>query len=451
MSPVPLVTPTRPPPEVSRAEALLAFVREILPYRRSITGEGLRQTLGAIAERIPLQVTEVFSGTPLLDWTAPPEWVVHEAHLTLPDGQRIADWDAHPLHLVQYSGPREARMSLADLRPHLHTLPDHPDWIPYRTAYWTDDWGFCLRHCTLESVAETFGEEAEVEVLIDTRVTDGSMSVGECVIPGATDREILISAHACHPALANDNASALAVATFAAHTLLRSDERRHTIRFLFAPGTIGALAWLAAHPEARERVVGGLVLANLGDAEPFVYKRSRRGTLHTPTVADRAVETLFPGIEVRPFEPFGYDERQFNSPGFDLPVGRLTRTPHGEYPEYHTSADDLSLLTPDALEDALEAVLSVVSAMDGNARYVSTQPFGEPMLGRRGLYAPIGGKALAPEAQRALLWVLNLSDGDHDLLHIASRSDLPFAAVRAAADRLLHAELIRPAPSDDDA
>ena len=218
---------------------------------------------------------------------------------------------------------------------------------------------------------------------------------------------------------------------------------------MFAPGTIGAIAWLAANPGCGERIAGGYVLANLGDRGPFVYKQTRRGTLDAPTAADRAVSTLYPGIETRPFDPFGYDERQYNSPGFNLPIGRLTRTPHGEYPEYHTSADDLALLSPEALADALDAVLTLVTALDGNARYFATQTYGEPMLGRRGLYEPIGGVALAPEAQRAMIWVLNLSDGRHDLLHIAQRSGLPFDAVRAAADRLLAADLLRFAPDSD--
>lgn len=441
---------TLPAPSVHeryRGDALYSFVREILPFRRSITGEGLRQTLHAIGGRIPLHVNEIFSGTPILDWTTPQEWTVHEAHLTLPDGRRVVDWADNPLHLVQYSGPRQARMTLADLRSHLHTIPEHRNWIPYRTAYWSDDWGFCLRQRTLDALENEIGPYGEIEVYIDSRLSDGAMSVGECVIQGETDREILISAHACHPALANDNASALAIATFAAEALAQRDGLRHTVRVLFAPGTVGALAWLAANPDASQRVDAGLVLANLGDSGGFVYKQSRPGTLESPCVIDRTVQAVLPGAEIRPFVPFGYDERQFGSPGFNLPVGRLTRTPHGEYPEYHTSADDLSLLSPEALAESLDAVLSIIDALDRNARYVSTQPFGEPMLGRRGLYEPVGGRPLAPEAQRAMMWVLSMADGEHDLLDVATRSGLPFGAVRQAADRLVTACLLTPAAS----
>ena len=431
-----------------RGDALLSFVREILPHRRSLTGEGLRQTLDAIGERVPLQIREVFSGTPILDWEAPAEWQVHTARLSLPDGRCVVDWADNPLHLVQYSGPRQARMPLAELKPHLHTLPERPDWIPYRTAYWTDDWGFCLRQRTLDALEAEIGPDGEVDVFIDSRLTDGAMSIAECRIEGRSDREILVSAHACHPALANDNASALAVATFAAEALAQADGLRHSIRFIFGPGTVGALAWLAANPSARKTVAAGLVLANLGDRGDFVYKRTRAGTLGEPLAVDRAVEAVLPDAEIRPFEPFGYDERQFNSPGFNLPVGRLTRTPHGEYPEYHTSADDLSLLTPESLEGSLDAVLAIIHALDGNERYLATRPYGEPMLGRHGLYDPVGGKALAPEAQRAALWLLNLSDGYHDLLDVTAKSGLPFSAVREAADRLVAAHLLAPAPLD---
>ena len=437
--------PHPPASAADRGAALYAFASELYPLRRSLTGNGLRETLDAIGKRVPLAIREVFTGTPILDWTAPKEWRVHEAHLALPDGRRVVDWEDHPLHLVQYSGPRSGRYTLSELRPHLHTVPEHPDWIPYRTAYWGGGWGFCLRQSTLDALEAEIGDDGELDVRIDTRLVDGAMPLAECVVPGETDREVLISAHACHPHLANDNASALAVATFAAaelHRAAASGERlRHTVRFLFAPGTVGAIAWLATTPEAAN-MDAGLVLANLGDRGPFVYKKTRRGTLGAPADVDRAAAAVLPGAEVRPFTPFGYDERQYNSPGLDLPVGRLTRTPHAEYPEYHTSADDLSLLSPEALEESLNAVLGVVRALGGNGTYRNAAPYGEPMLGRRGLYEPVGGRPLAPEAQRAMMWVLNLSDGTRDLLEVAARSGLPFAAVREAADRLLAADLL---------
>ena len=433
-------------------DALKAFVAELLPLRRCITGEGLRQTLRAIGERVPIEITEVPTGERVLDWTVPPEWRVREAYVALPDGERVVDWEDSPLHLVQYSRPVRERMPLRDLRRHLHTLPDRPALVPYRTAYYAPAWGFCLSQDRLDRLAATVWEGGAVDVVVDAEHVDGSLTYGEVVVPGETDAEVLLSAHACHPGMANDNASSLAVATALARRLLDGPRPRHTVRFLFAPGTIGAVAWLARNRDGLGRIRHGLVLANLGDGGGLVYKRSRRGTLGAPLAGDRAVAVAArdrgEALEVRPFTPEGYDERQFGSPGFDLPVGRLTRTPHGEYPEYHTSGDNLDLIRPASLAGALDVLDTWVRILDGDARYANTHPFGEPQLGRRGLYpAPGGvrGGAGRPDPL-ALQWVLNLSDGGHTLLDVAERSGLPFASVRASADRLVDAGLLRPAP-----
>ena len=426
--------------------ALWERLTEILPYRRCITGEGLRDTLRAIGRRVPIEITEVPSATPVLDWTVPPEWRVHEAYIARPDGTRVVDWATSPLHLVQYSSSVRRRMPLREARAHLHTLPDHPDWIPYRTDYYSDGWGFCLRQRTLDELAAEGGEDAELELVIDAEHVEGSLSYGEVVVPGRSHDEILISAHACHPALANDNASSIAVATALAEELVAGPTPRHTVRFVFAPGTIGAIAWLDRNRPHVERLRHGLVLANLGDAGGFTYKRTRRGTLGAAADVDRAVVQVLRGRglahEIRPFDPFGYDERQYGSPGFDLPVGRLTRTPHGEYPEYHTSADDLSLVSPAALVESLSVLREVVAVLDGEERLVSRHPFGEPQLGRRALYHHPDGRPHGAELQAAIGWVLNLSDGRHGLRDVADHSGLPFATVRAAADRLLDAQML---------
>ena len=437
-----------PPPAPDDGAALAALVAELLPLRRCITGDGLRQTLAAIGERVPVQTTEVPTGTDVLDWTVPREWRVRDAYLAL-DGERVVDWADSPLHLVQYSVPVRDRMPLWALRSHLHTLPDQPSLVPYRTGYYAPTWGFCLTQDALDALAARIGEGAELDVVIDADLFDGSLSYGEVVVPGETADEVLLSAHACHPALANDNASSLAVVTALARRLLDGPALRHTVRVLIAPGTIGAVAWLDRNHARLDRVRHGLVLANLGDGGGLTYKRSRRGTLDAPLAVDRAVEVVArdrgAGLDVRPFTPDGYDERQFGSPGFDLPVGRLTRTPHGEYPEYHTSGDDLGLIRPAALAESLAVLEAVVRALDRDAVYRNTSPYGEPQLGRRGLYAAVGGAAHGPQAQQAVLWVLNLSDGRHSLLDVAQRSGLPFDAVRQAADRLLDAGLLAPA------
>lgn len=436
-----------PAPRADTGEDLKAFVADLLPLRRCITGDGLRQTLHAIGERVPIEVTEVPSGEAVLDWTVPPEWRVREAYLALPGGERVVDWAESPLHLVQYSQPIRARMTLGDLRPHLWTLPDQPALVPYRTSYYTPAWGFCLSQNDLDALAERVGEGGALDVVIDAEHVKGSLSYGEVVVPGETDDEILISAHACHPGLANDNAASIAVATALARRLLDGAPPRHTVRFVFAPGTIGAIAWLARNRERAGRVRAGLVLANLGDAGGLVYKQSRRGTLAAPLATDRAAvlaaRDLGVGLEVRPFTPEGYDERQYGSPGFDLPVGRLTRTPHGEYPEYHTSGDDLDLVRAESLAGSLGALAGWLETVDQNDCYCNMESLGEPQLGRRGLYTS-GVEPLAA------LWTLNLSDGAHDLVDIAERSGLPFRVVREAADWLVGADLLtpsRPAPS----
>ena len=412
---------------------MVALAERLFPICRSLTGDGVRSTLAVLRERIPLEVREVATGTPVLDWTVPREWNIADAWIEGPRGDRVVDFRDSNLHVVGYSAPVRSRMSLAELRPRLHTLPDRPDWIPYRTSYWHETWGFCLQHSRLEGL-----EEGEYEVCIDSTLEDGHLTYGELVLEGESEEEVLISTHVCHPSLANDNLSGIVVATALAERLAQA-RRRLSYRFLFVPGTIGPITWLALNEQAVGRVRAGLVLTLLGGPGDFVYKRSRRGD--TPT--DRAVaHVLGPSGEVRDFEPIGYDERQYCSPGFDLPVGRLTRTPHGEFPEYHTSADDLSLIAPERLEEALDTVEAILNLLDENAAYVNLSPKGEPQLGRRGLFGSLGGGAEGREREHALLWVLSLSDGDHTLLDVAERSGLSFAAVRSAADALLEHGLL---------
>jgi aminopeptidase-like protein len=416
---------------------LHALVEQLYPINRSWTGDGVRETLALLRERIPLEVREVPSGTPVFDWQVPLEWNVREAWVSGPDGTRIADVERHSLHLVGYSVPISSRMTLRELEPHLHSIPERPDDIPYRTSYFGDTWGFCLPHGRRQRLAE-----GEYEVHVDSTLEAGSLTYGELFLPGCTEDEVLFTTHVCHPSMANDNCSGLAVASALAERLAAGHSRRHGYRFLFTPGTIGSLVWLSLNEGRLERLRAGIVLACLGDPGPLTWKRSRRGS----SLVDRAVERVLADrggeASVRDFVPYGYDERQFCSPGFDLPVGRLTRTPNGEYPEYHTSADDLDLVTPDALADSLAALLDVVDVLEREGVYRNLSPKGEPQLGRRGLYGNIGGMSREEGFELALLWVLNLSDGRASLLDVADRSSLPFATVAAAADALVAAGLL---------
>lgn len=419
---------------------LLDFMAELAPLRRSLTGDGVRETLARIARRIPLVQHEVPSGTPVLDWTVPDEWNVRDAYVATADGTRVIDVRRSPLHLVGYSVPVRARLSLAELREHLFTLPERPDWIPFRTSYYRKTWGFCLSHRQLESLPAT-----DYEVCIDASLEPGALTYGECYLPGTGTDEVLVSAHVCHPAMANDNLSGLAVATFLAAELAARPARRYGYRFLFAPGTLGAIAWLARNEERLGHVRHGLVLACLGDGGRLTYKQSRRTTAEIDRVVAHVLATTGRPHRIVPFSPYGYDERQFCSPGFDLPVGCLTRTPYGQFPEYHTSADDLDFVRPEALADSLAVLRAVVTVLEDNRVYLNTSPRGEPQLGRRGLYRSVGGLDASAE-EHALLWVLNLGDGRHSLLDIAERAGLSFVAVARAAAALRDRGLLVEAP-----
>jgi aminopeptidase-like protein len=406
------------------------LMTELFPICRSITGDGFRLTLEILRRLIPLEVHEVPSGTRVFDWTVPREWNIRGAHVKDPRGRKIIDFQRCNLHVVSYSLPVKATLPLDELKKHLHTLPAHPDWIPYKTSYYEEDWGFCLSHGQYLAL-----EEGQYEVVIDSSFRDGSLTYGELYLKGETEEEVLFSAHACHPSLANDNLSGVGLAAILARDLA-SEPRRYSYRFLFIPGTIGAIAWLSLNEEKAGRIKAGLVLTGVGDRGDITYKKSRRGDAEIDRAAAHVLKHAGKPFRLLEFHPYGYDERQYCSPGFDLPVGRLSRTPHGEYPEYHTSADDLGFVAPEALEASYAVVRSIVDALEGNRVYMNLNPKGEPQLGRRGLYSLAGADELA------LLWVLNQSDGGHSLLDIADRAGLPFPAVFDAAHRLVAAGLL---------
>ena len=411
-----------------------ALLEELFPLCRSLTGDGVRETLRILGRQIPLEITEVGTGTPIFDWTVPREWNVREAWIADPAGTRVVDFRNSNLHVLGYSVPVQVRLPLAELREHLYAEPERPDVIPYRTSYWSERWGFCISQRQLDGLPD-----GEYEVLIDSTLEDGAMTYGECVVEAPdTEAEVLVSTYVCHPSLANDNLSGVVVAATLARQL-EGAPVRSTYRFLFGPGTVGPIAWLAANEHNLERIRNGLVLSCLGDAAPFTYKRSRRGDAEIDQAAAHILRHARAGGRVVEFEPWGGDERQFCSPGFDLPVGVLSRSPAGEYPEYHSSADDLELVRAETLEESLAAALAIVEALETNAWCRNLNPKCEPQLGRRGLYRSIGGGA---SAEQALLWVLNLSDGRHSLLDVAERSGLSFREVSEAAGALVEVGLL---------
>ncbi|MFJ5121759.1 DUF4910 domain-containing protein [Kitasatospora sp. NPDC088548] len=431
-------------------EQMHALVERLYPLCRSITGDGVRATLEIVGEYVPLQVHEVPTGTQVLDWTVPQEWNIRDAYIADTAGNRVVDFAASSLHVLGYSVPVAATMPLTELRGHLHTLPDHPTWVPYRTSYYTPEWGFCLAQETLDALPD-----GEYEVRIDSTLTDGHLTYAEHVVPGQVPDEVIVSCHVCHPSLANDNLAGIAVATFLARALAERTPW-YTYRFLFAPGTIGAITWLArnaervggvsaapAEPRAGGRVKHGLVLACAGDPGRLTYKQSRRGDAEIDRVMRHVLLASERPHSVTEFTPYGYDERQFCSPGFDLGVGSLSRTPYAGYPEYHTSADNPDFVSPEAMADTLAVCREAFGVLDRNRRYLNLSPYGEPQLGRRGLYDSLGGRSDAKQAQLAMLWVLSLSDGEHSLLDVSERSGLPFDTVAVAAGALRGAGLIK--------
>ncbi len=413
------------------------LMSDLYPICRSITGNGVRETLTKIKTVIPLEVKEVPSGTQVFDWKVPQEWNIEDAWVKNSEGTKIIDFKKSNLHILNYSAPIRKQADLNELREHLFTMPDHPDWIPYRTSYYQENWGFCIRHNQFSEL-----KDESYDVLIDSSLTDGSLSFGEFYLKGESSDEVLISTHICHPSLCNDNLSGIVLAAVLGRHLSKAS-LKYSYRFLFIPGTIGSITWLCLNQKSASKIKHGLVVACVGDSGNFTYKKTRMGRAEIDKVVIYALKNSAKDFNVIDFFPYGYDERQYCSPGFNLPVGCLMRTPHGEYPEYHTSADNLELVRPENLGTSLALYLEVLNILEENRKYMTQNPMCEPQLGRRGLYQHIGGHADSKEFQFALLWTLNLSDGRNSLLEISEQSGLEFSLISEAADILVEKDLLK--------
>ncbi len=417
-------------------EEIFDFAAKIYPICRGITGDGVRETLRAVSAHISLEIHEVPTGTAVFDWVIPQEWNIHEAYIKDERGEKIVDFARSNLHVMSYSVPVRQHVSLAQLKRHVYTLPDQPDLIPYRTSYYAENWAFCMPHRLLEGLRdETY------EVVIDSCLADGHLTYGEYLHRGETEDEFLLSAHICHPSLANDNCSGVSLLTHLAKRMA-GVRTRYSYRFLFAPGTIGAITWLAQNEAHSQQIKHGLVVSMVGDGGGPTYKKSRRGDAKI----DRAMAHVLQHSGLAPsiidFSPYGYDERQYCSPGFNLPVGLFQRSRFGEIPQYHTSADNLDFIAPDHLAVSYRLITEALNVIENDAVYCNTMPKCEPQLGRRGLYGMIGGDKDAAAANMAMLWILNLSDGLHSLLDIAERANLPFAVIQKTAQLLQHKGLL---------
>ena len=418
-------------------EDLYRLIERLYPICRSITGNGVRETLDIIKEYLSLEVNEVPTGTQVFDWTVPDEWNIKDAYIKNEKGEKIVDFKKLNLHVLNYSMPVHETMDLETLKAHLFTIPEYPDWIPYRTSYHNKNWGFCISHNQLLRL-----KDGSYEVKIDSTLQPGSLTYGEHLIKGSSSEEVIISCHVCHPSLCNDNLSGIAVATFLARELEKL-HLKYSYRFLFIPGTIGSITWLSLNEDKIKNIRHGIVLTLLGDKTKFHYKKSRRGDAEIDRIILRQLKNKFTDFGIIDFYPYGYDERQFCSPGFNLPVGRLSRKPHGEFPEYHTSADNLDFVKPEHLSESLDLLLSIIRELESSEKYLNLSPKCEPQLGKRGLFKQIGGQSETKDYQMALLWILNLSDGEHSLQDIEEKSRLNVAILRDAAEALCKVNLLK--------
>jgi aminopeptidase-like protein len=424
---------------------IYALAAQIFPICRSINGDGVRRTIDLLAQHIPIQRHELPTGTPVFDWTVPKEWNITDAYIKNTQGDRVIDFQRSNLHVVNYSAPIRQRMQISELKRHVFTLPDQPDLIPYRTSFYKEEWGFCMAHRQLEALEATGGE---YEVVIESRLEPGTLTWGEYLHVGDSTDEVLISTHICHPSLANDNCSGLALLTMLARELARR-QTRLSYRFVYVPATIGSIAWLATNEATLSRIKHGLVISNVGDAGAPTYKRSRRGNCLIDRAIKHVLQRSGSPFNLLDFFPYGYDERQYCSPGFDLPVGLFQRSQFGTFPEYHTSADNLDFIRPLHLAASFHWIVQALEILERDRKLVNLSPKGEPQLGKRGLYSGFGSGKDAKAWNMAVLWTLNLSDGRHSLLDIAERADLPFDLIFAAASALERHGLLSEARAPD--
>ncbi|MBU0477135.1 DUF4910 domain-containing protein [bacterium] len=416
---------------------MFKLIERLYPICRSITGNGVRETLNIIKKYIPIKIHEISTGTKVFDWTVPKEWNIKDAYVKNSKGEKLIDFKQSNLSVLNYSVPVHKRVSLEELKSHLFTLPEHPDWIPYLTSYYKENWGFCLTHKQYEKL-----QDGTYEVVIDSTLEDGNLSFGELYIKGKSDDEVLFSCYICHPSLCNDNLSGVVLLTFLARELLGAD-LKYSYRFLFIPETIGAITWLSLNEDRVANIKHGIIATCVGDSGKSTYKKSRQGNATIDRIVEKVLIDSGNPYEIIDFFPSGSDERQFCSPGFNLPVGSLMRTPYARFPEYHTSLDNLDIIAPEYLADSFQKYIKVVSILENNITYLNINPKCEPQLGRRGLYRMIGSQKDHAINELSMLWVLNLSDGRNSLLDIAIRSKIAFEQIKVAADSLVYKGLLK--------
>ncbi|MDQ3110642.1 MAG: DUF4910 domain-containing protein [Bacteroidota bacterium] len=401
---------------------LESYFDRLWPICRSITGDGLRQSLKILSEIIPLELTEVPSGTKVFDWEIPDEWNISDAYILTPEGKKICDFKLNNLHVLNYSIPVDEEISFEELDKHLFSIPEMPDAIPYLTSYYKKMWGFCITHEERQQLPKT----GRYKVKINSTLKKGSLTYGECLLKGETDEEILFSTYMCHPSMANNELSGPLVAAFLYKKLAALSKRRFSYRFVFAPETIGVIAFLSKEGmRLKENLHAGYVLTCVGDKGNFTYKRSKNPENNVDTVAEHYLRGTGKPFTTLDFSIGGSDERQYCSPGFNLPVGSLMRTMYQRFKEYHTSLDNKSFISFEALEESVNAYFDIARVHELNRKYINAVPYCEPQLGKRGLYPAVGGQKSRTDELSMRLHLLSWADGKNDLITIAERFGRP--------------------------
>lgn len=397
------------------------LAKRLWPINRSLTGEGVRATLSIIKTELPkLKIFDVPSGSRAFDWEVPREWRIDDAYIITPSGEKICNFKTSNLHVVGYSVPVHKIMNLDELQKHLHSLPDQPQAIPYVTSYYQERWGFCISHKERQRL-----EEGEYEVFIDAELFGGSLNYGEILIPGNSTEEIFISTYICHPSMANNELSGPSVTTFLAKKISEIKNRRYSYRIIFIPETIGSIAYLSRNLDImRACTVAGFNVSCVGDDRDYSYLPSRKGNTLSDLVALHILKHTYPNFKKYSWKDRGSDERQYCAPGIDLPIASIMRTKYGQYPEYHTSLDDLeNVVTPEGLEGGFMALWRAVEALERNY-YPKVTVLGEPQLGKRGLYPTLSTKKSYEEV-RLMMDLLTYADGSLSVLEIAELLDIP--------------------------
>jgi|APSaa5957512535_1039671.scaffolds.fasta_scaffold12648_4 aminopeptidase-like protein len=423
---------------------LFQLMSKLFPICRSITGDGVRKSLSIIAEQIPLKIQEIESGTKVYDWIVPDEWNITDAYIKDSKGNKIVDFKNSNLHIVSYSIPKNSKLTLEKLKPHLFSLPEKPNSIPYVTSYYNKNWGFCLTDNQLSGLQD----DGEYEIFINSSLRSGHLTYGEFVIPGETTDEVLITCYICHPSLCNDNLSGIALLTFLSK-YLNTFSLKFTYRFLFIPETIGSIVWLHNNESHLHKIKHGLVATCLGDSGCFTYKKTRSGNNEIDKIVECILKNSNDKYDIVDFFPFGSDERQFCSPGFDLPVGSLMRTPYLKFPEYHTSDDNLNFVKKEKLLDSFLKYLEIIFVIENNKKFENLNPKCEPNLGKRGLYSLFGAENKKEDKIKAISWLLNFSDGEHSLLDISLKSEMPFVLLLDVANLLVEKKLLKEIKSSE--